>query len=434
MRGTNAAELVDDIERQVSEGILGPGDRLPPVRTLAGELSLAPNTVAAAYRRLGERGIVVGRGRSGSFISSRPPVALPAEPDLAAGLRDFVRGNPDPALLPTIPVHAALAGPPVLYGHDSVDPRLRGLAAGSLGADGVPGEHIAIVSGALDGIERTLQSHVRTGDRIAIEDPAYSSVIDLIGALGLIPVPVVIDDEGMRPDALNDVVVSGVAGLLVTPRAQNPYGSALTPARARELRAVLSQDRDVLVVEDDHAGAVAGVPFITLVSDERRRWAVIRSAAKSYGPDLRIAFLAADATTIRRVEGRQALGQGWVSHMLQRTLVALMEDPATDAHLEETASTYNHRREALIRSLGARGVKAHGRSGLNVWIPVPDEQAAVSGMRDHGLAVRAGERFRHRAEPGIRITISTLPIEEASAIADTVTNVLGASRHTTRTA
>lgn len=432
MRGTNAAELVDDIERQVSEGILQPGARLPPVRTLAAEIGLAPNTVAAAYRRLGERGIVVGRGRMGSFVAARPPVALPAEPDLAAGLRDLARGNPDPMLLPPIPRHAATAGKPILYGHDSVDSRLRNLSVRGLGGDGVATDHLAIVSGALDGIERTLQAHLRAGDRIAVEDPAYASVIDLVGALGLVPVPVAIDDEGMRPGALQRVLVGGVSAVVLTPRAQNPYGSALSTSRAEELKAVLAQDLDVLLVEDDHAGAVAGVPFVTLVTADRMKWALIRSAAKSYGPDLRIALLAADATTIRRVEGRQALGPGWVSHMLQRTLAALMDDSSIDTLLANAARTYTDRRIGLIDALAARGITAHGRSGLNVWIPVVDEQAAVSGMRDRGLAVRAGERFRLRSEPGIRITVAALSAAEVPAIAEAVAEVVRGVGHATR--
>ena len=45
-------------------------------------------------------------------------------------------------------------------------------------------------------LERILSAHLRAGDRVAIEDPAFFSVIDLLGALGLIPVPVAIDDLG----------------------------------------------------------------------------------------------------------------------------------------------------------------------------------------------------------------------------------------------
>jgi GntR family transcriptional regulator len=68
-------QLRDGIQRQIERGALLPGDRLPPVRTCAAELDLAPNTVARSYRALEEEGWLVGRGRAGTFVADRPLVA-----------------------------------------------------------------------------------------------------------------------------------------------------------------------------------------------------------------------------------------------------------------------------------------------------------------------------------------------------------------------
>lgn len=418
MYSSSANELAIDFERRVREGALIPGDRLPPVRTLAAELGIAPNTVAGAYRRLAERGITIGRGRMGTFVTNTPPVVVPSDPGVPAGLQDLYSGNPDPQLLPDLKrALQRLDGSNVLYGCRSVDESLAEHGTGVLAADGIATEHIAVVSGGLDGMERVLRAHLRRGDRVAVEDPGYPPVIDLVGAMGLVAVPVEIDDEGPRPESLEEAFGKGVSAVVVTPRAQNPSGSAISHERATALRSLLAEHPETLVIEDDHAAAVAGAPMHSL-ADGRERWATIRSAAKSYGPDVRLALLAGDPVTIRRVEGRQRLGPGWVSHILQRLVAELMSDRQVNDGIASASDVYTSRRRTMLTALHERGIEAHGRSGLNVWVPVPDESAVVEAMARRGFAVRAGSRYRLRSSPGVRVTVASLDEGRADDVAD----------------
>jgi DNA-binding transcriptional regulator YhcF (GntR family) len=64
-------QVRDGIRAQVDAGVLEPGFRLPPVRTLATELDLAANTVARAYKELEALGVVETRGRAGTFVAGR---------------------------------------------------------------------------------------------------------------------------------------------------------------------------------------------------------------------------------------------------------------------------------------------------------------------------------------------------------------------------
>ena len=64
-------QVRDGIRRQVDDGVLEPGFRLPPVRSLAATLDLAPNTVARAYKELEALGVVETRGRAGTFVAGR---------------------------------------------------------------------------------------------------------------------------------------------------------------------------------------------------------------------------------------------------------------------------------------------------------------------------------------------------------------------------
>ena len=303
-------------------------------------------------------------------------------------------------------------------------------ATQQLERDRIPADALAVTGGALDGIERALQAHLRPGDRIAIEDPGYPGVIDLVAALGLVPEPMAMDDAGVLPDALAGALRRRAAACIFTPRAQNPSGAAFDAARAAALRRVLKKYPDVLVIEDDHAGPIAGTPAFSVCERSRARWVVVRSVSKSLGPDLRLAVLSGDPTTIARIEGRQLIGTGWVSHVLQRVVATLWADRATATRIRHAAATYAARRDGLVDALARHGVTAHGRSGLNVWVPVPEELPVVRSLLDAGFAVNGGERYRIASGPAIRITITTLAADEVEPLAAAVASSLAPAKRT----
>lgn len=75
------SQIVDQIQSQLANGILKPGDQLPTVRALASELRVNFNTVARAYRMLDEARIISTQQGRGTFIMEKPP------PDVSEKLR-----------------------------------------------------------------------------------------------------------------------------------------------------------------------------------------------------------------------------------------------------------------------------------------------------------------------------------------------------------
>jgi DNA-binding transcriptional MocR family regulator len=410
--------LVEGVEEAVRRGLVGQGDRLPSVRSLAAGVGVSPTTVAAAYADLRRRGIVVSAPRSGVAIAQRPPLSGPPRP---------VRPGPpvafdcsivltDAALLPDLgpALLAALAeGDPGGYGREPVDPRLASIAHGRL----PPGTRaaVALTSGALDGVERALATVASPGDRVAVEDPGHANLLDLVRAAGLLPEPVAIDDEGPLPAALDAALAHGARAAIITRRGQDPFGAALTPARADALAAVLARHPRALLIEDDHLGDVGDAA--PTLAGRAERWVSISSLSKAYGPDLRLALVTGDEATVGRLAGRFAVGPGWVSLLLQRTAVRVLDDPAAAARTAVARATWRARRLALADALADHGIACHGASGLAVWIPVADEATVCLRLREEGILVNPGARYRLRAAPAIRVVTAALAVADAPAIA-----------------
>jgi DNA-binding transcriptional MocR family regulator len=220
-------------------------------------------------------------------------------------------------------------------------------------------------------------------------------------------------------DGLKRAVRAGASAVVVTSRAHNPTGAAVSASRAGALRKVIAAAPDLLVIEDDHAAELAEVPLAPLAG-AGTRWALLRSVSKPYGPDLRVAIAAGDEASIARVEGRMRLGAGWVSTLLQRLVVELWCDPAVDSLIERARADYALRRRTLLTALTDRGVPAYGQTGINIWVPVVDEASTVAALYQTGWAVSPGALYRIASAPGIRVTVGPLSRSDVEPLADAI--------------
>jgi len=367
--GETAREIVESIELAVRDGRMPAGGRLPTIRDLARRLRISPATVAAAYQSLAIRGVVVSHGRRGTRVSHRPMYKNRCGAQAPVGVRDLSDGNPDRTLLPPLAdVLREIDSSLCLYGEPTTHAGLAEIVRQDFDECGVGGTELCVIHGAMDAIERLLTEHLRPGDRVAVEDPGFGSLFDLIMSHGLSLVPVAGDEDGLLPDALEEACRDGVKAVVVTPRAQTPTGACFTQERAKEVRRVLDRFPDLLLIEDDHANLISSVPLFTL-HQGRKRWAYVRSFAKAINPDLRIAVMTGDDDTVTNVHCRMIVGCRWVSHILQRVAHAILSDSCARKRLTQAAQTYVERRDALRRALCTHDIGIVGRSGFNVCSP-----------------------------------------------------------------
>jgi DNA-binding transcriptional MocR family regulator len=392
--------IAGTIARLINSGELAPGDRLPTVRELAADLGVSPATVSHAWQALAGVGLIISRGRSGSFVRAERTTWLPPrsrnlteQPDARL---DLSTGTPDPLLLPDLgPALSRVSSRAgtLRYFDQPVIPELDGFLRASWPFE--PGM-LTVVDGAMDAISRSLDLLLRFGDRVVVENPGFPPLFDLLEHYGIERVPVELDEFGIRPDSLATALHRSPAAIVLQPRTQNPSGVSMTVERARELARVISSSRNAdktLVIEDDHSGEISSTGDVSLGAFLTDRVVHIRSFSKSHGPDLRIAAIGGPKDFMDRLIARRILGPGWTSRMLQSILFDLLTDDVTVGQVHDARDTYRTRQESLAAALGRHGYPVRVADGINMWMRVDDERNAVVQLAAAGIRVAAGTPF-----------------------------------------
>ncbi|MFN8017633.1 MAG: aminotransferase class I/II-fold pyridoxal phosphate-dependent enzyme [Acidimicrobiales bacterium] len=408
-----AQGIAAGIGRLITSGDLEVGTRLPTVRALAGALEVSPTTVSEAWRMLASAGAIEPKGRLGTFVrNASGPGGGQRYRRVTEGpghfTLDLSTGTPDPALLPDLGRLVAKVGKDHLTTSYLDPPVLPALEEALRARWPFPPEALTVVDGAMDAIDRVAREVVRLGDRVVVEHPTFPPFLDLLELLGAEVIGVDQDDEGLSLEGLRAALASKPSMVLLQPRAQNPTGTSTTPRRAKAIAAVL-QSSGAVVLEDDHSGDVASSEPVSVGRWLPERTVHVRSFSKSHGPDLRLAAVGGAGEVIDAVGARRLIGPGWSSRVLQAVLLAMLDDPRTLATVTKARDAYAARRLALAGALRDRGIETGGTDGINLWVPVPDEQATLVALAAQGVGVAPGSPFQVRRDaPHVRVTIGRL--------------------------
>lgn len=412
------------VHRLIRAGQLTTGDRLPTVRDLAKEIGVSPATVSEAWQALAAVGAIQARGRAGTFVRDTVEPTRPSRymgiggAPLSEGI-NLSTGTPDSALLPQLrdSVERVVAGSQswtTSYLDDPVLPELDRLLRDSWP---FPPARLTVVDGALDAMSRIVDQVVRLGDRVAMESPGFPPLIDLLERAGAEIIPLELDDSGITPASLSHALALDPVAVFVQPRAQNPTGISMVTARCAELAVLLAASR-TLVVEDDHSGDIATGEDVSIGKHLPDRTVHIRSYSKSHGPDLRIAAVGGSADVVDPLVSRRMLGPGWTSRLLQAVLVDLLTDASSVAAVRRARSTYAMRSLAVRAGLAGEGVVSTPGDGINAWVEVQDERAALITLAALGIRVSPGSPFIVPAALGAGVASRTQHVRVTTGVLD----------------
>ena len=433
-------QLFEQMALKIRSGAWPRGERLPATRELAGQLGLNRTTISAAYELLESEGLITGQVGRGSFVTGDTAEtagsvdwnALLERADgqattyAGAGGRvgiSFAMSRPSRALFPLDEFRASCAA--VLARADLADILQLGSPSGyeplrkyllddarRQGA-AAPGDDLLITNGcqqALDLIGRVL---LRPGDTVAVEEPIYTGLKNLLSGMGAVLVGIPVGSEGMEVSHLERVLErERPRFLVVTSNFQNPTG-ATRPLASRRALLEAARAARVPVVENDTYGELRyqGEPLPSIKQlDEHGGTVLLRSFSKVSFPGLRVGWALGPKPLMDRLRHAKESSDLHTDQLAQAVLLDFAESGRLEAHRKHVACgpAPNGWRP---RSPGAGGFTCPGtrwtrpQGGMNVWVKLPEPLDAgelLSRVRKkEGVAYLPGRYFAvSRLDPG----------------------------------
>jgi len=456
-------QIAHAVARDIQSGRLRPGDKLPGTRTLAKELNLHRNTVAAAYDELRSEGWIEASRGKGTIVSrdlpevaARPPrvqashdarvgyplerFASPADapwPEPRSGVLALA-GIADGRLLPMTEFarayrRAALslqatAGhyPSSSLGHPRLIRALKEMLATTRGISRERG--LIVTRGSQMGLFLLVEYLLRPGDVVAVENPGYAFGWEAFRRKGVRLVPVPIDGGGLRIDALREIVRhNAIRAVFTTPNVQYPTTVTLTPGRRRELLALAAEHR-IVVVEDDfvHEYRYDGRPVLPLAAQDRDGVVIyLGSLSKVFMPGPRLGYVVAPTPVIEGLAWLRELVDVCGDPILEVAMAELVAEGVLQRHVWRMRKIFEERRDALAQAMRSElGGVVRFRppaGGPTVWCEVDvdiDVAGWVERAKARGVWFNSGSRFfLHEARPSLSLSfVSLAPSELREAV------------------
>lgn len=430
IQGKNGKEIQDSIRLLIAQGVYQEGDTLPNIRDLAQQLNVNRNTVSTAYAALAKLGVIQTNKRLGTQVSpikSRSGEGV--QSDLQAKICDLTHGNPSRELLPKLKhIHFKdlSAG---LYGENIYHEALRQYAIRHLFADILtyhPDACYTLSNGATDGIEKILSAYLLAQDPVAIESPGYINSIKILENQNFRIYSIQVNHQGYHLADIQQALKNNIKALIITPRAHNPTGYSLTAEEALNIKNMLSDYPNTLILVDDHFSLISNEDYQHIIPDNAEHWAVLRSVSKFLGPDLRFCFICCDQHTANLLSRKMNAGTTWVSHLQQDIVYQLLTHPEFEQQVAKARQHYATNNQYFVELMQQKKISCAAKyDGLNVWLEEDRPQEYVKKLLEKGWSVRTGKDFFvENIQLGIRMTLSNLNDSQIKALVDDLAKIM----------
>ncbi|MYS24332.1 hypothetical protein/2-aminoadipate transaminase [Streptomyces sp. DvalAA-14] len=345
-------------------------------------------TTRAALPAFAARSRVVGAS------PVREILALTARPEVIS----FAGGLPAPELFDAEGLRAAYdrvlaeqPGQALQYSTTEGDPALRAAVAGRLTVRGLPtgADGLVVTSGSQQALTLVAAALLEPGDVVLVENPTYLAALQCFGLAGARVVAVPTDDDGVIPEALEELVLRERPKLLyLIPDFQNPTGRTLPRARRRAVAEAAGR-HGFWIVEDDPYGELrfegGYEPWIASLAAAADRTVLLGSFSKIMAPGMRLGWLRAPAGLARACVIAKQAADLHTSTVDQAAAARYLADSDLDAHLNRIRAAYRDRRDALLAGLPAALPSGsswnHPQGGMFLWVRLPAGQDATVLLR-----------------------------------------------------
>ncbi len=326
----------------------------------------------------------------------------------------FAGGLPAPELFDLAGLREAFAavladdcgGRSLQYSTTEGDPRLRAAIAERLTARGLDTEadDLLITSGSQQALTLIATVLLEPGDRVLVEEPSYLAALQCFGLARAIAVPIPCDDDGLDPDALDELFARHQPKLLYTvPTFHNPTGRTL-PLQRRRALAAAAERAGLWLVEDDPYGELRyrgeALPAVASLPAARDRTLAISTLSKIAAPGLRVGWVRAPRMLLRSLTIAKQAADLHSSTVDQAAAARWLSCTDLEAHIGRLRAAYGARRDALIDGLATALPlgSTHNRpnGGMFVWARLPDgwdSGELLARALDHDVAYVPGAPF-----------------------------------------